>query len=46
MELEKIRDRLDALNWQMMLILVERLALVREVATQKKEEGEWSDPCP
>lgn len=39
MELEKIRDRLDALNWQMMLILVERLALVREVATQKKKKG-------
>lgn len=39
MELEKIRDRLDVLNWQMMLILVERLALVREVATQKKNKG-------
>lgn len=39
MELEKIRDRLDALNWQMMLILVERFALVREVATQKKKKG-------
>lgn len=39
MELEKIRDRLDVLNWQMMLILVERLALVREVAMQKKKKG-------
>lgn len=39
MELEKIRERLDALNWQMMLILVERLLLVKEVATQKKAKG-------
>ena len=40
MELEKIRDRLDSLNWQMMLILTERLALVREVAIQKDKKGE------
>lgn len=39
MELEKIRDRLDVLSWQMMLILVERLALVKEVAIQKKKKG-------
>lgn len=40
MELEKIRDRLDALNWQTLLILSERLMLVREVATQKKAKGD------
>lgn len=40
MELEKIRERLDVLNWQMMLILVERLALVKEVAVQKKKKGD------
>ena len=40
MELEKIRDRLDALSWQMLLILNERLMLVREVAAQKKTKGD------
>lgn len=40
MELDNIRDRIDALNWQMLLILQERLALVREVAVQKQKKGD------
>src|SRR3989338_3075309 len=40
MELTSIRDRLDALNWQLLLILQERLMLVREVAAQKKKKGD------
>jgi len=40
MELERIRDRLDALSWQMLLILSERLMLVREVAEQKRKKGD------
>jgi chorismate mutase len=40
MELEQIRSRLDALSWQMLLILAERLMLVKEVAHQKKVKGD------
>lgn len=40
MELDQIRNRLDALSWQTLLILAERLMLVKEVAHQKQLKGD------
>lgn len=40
MKLDDIRGRLDALSWQMLLILKERLLLVEEVARQKMAKGD------
>mgnify|MGYP001618739550 CR=1 FL=1 len=39
MDLKKIREHLDIMDWDLLVLLATRLLLVREVAEQKRGKG-------